>query len=49
MIDLTKYYKRTDYPDEGQVVGEMIYNEDNTITIVYDDYTFLVVKKVKPC
>lgn len=46
MKDLTGYQKRTDYPDDGPVVQELVHHEDGTITVVYDDYTFLVVRKV---
>lgn len=46
MTDLSNYYKRTEFPDEGQVVQEMVHNDDGTITILYDDYTFLIVRKV---
>jgi hypothetical protein len=48
MTDLSNYYKRTEFPYDGPVVQEMVHNDDGTITILYDDYTFLIVKKVKP-
>jgi hypothetical protein len=48
MSDLTGYHKRTEYPSDGPVVQEIVRHDDGTMTVIYDDYTFLVVKKVRP-
>ena len=48
MSDLTGYHKRTEYPSDDPVVQELVHNDDGTITVIYDDYTFLVVRKVRP-
>jgi hypothetical protein len=45
-MDLSGYRKRTQYPDDGQVVVDLKHNEDGTITVVYEDNTYMVVRKV---
>lgn len=47
-IDLTDYRKRTEYPSDGAVVVEIIKRDDGKLTIVYDDRSYLTVKKVAP-
>lgn len=42
----TNRHRRNDYPSDGAVVEELIHNEDGTITILYDDSTYLTVRRV---
>ena len=48
MTNLTGYHKRTEYPSDGAVVQEIIHHADGRLTIVYDDQSYLTVKKVVP-
>ena len=47
LFDLAGYIRRSEYPSDGAVVERMATNDDGTITIIYDDNTFLTVKKVR--
>ena len=43
---MSNMIKRTEYPSDGTVVERIIDNGDGTLTIVYEDNTYLVVRKV---
>jgi hypothetical protein len=47
-MNLEGYRKRGEYPDDGAVVTKIVDNGNGTMTVVYDDMSYLVVRKVKP-
>lgn len=45
---MKNYTARTEYPSDGAVVEQLIDNGNGTLTIIYNDGTYLIVEKVKP-
>lgn len=48
MSEPERIYRRYVYPSEGQVVVKAVHHEDSVIEIIYDDGSYMFIKKVQP-